>query len=576
MDEVSHEFAASTYDWLLDPTHPPVPAEWVPGANDKELSSLNALGGIAAGLLPKRASKRLPAVVADWIHSSPTAPKWVVEDASRAFASDPDQSLATAYARLVRAANRRRLGTFFTPAPEVKLMLDMWDAHQPPPSTVIDVGAGVGVFTAAAARQWPRARIVAVDINPVTLGLLGVRLYRHDITTFGKVTLHHGDFTSDLYEEPSLRQQRRLILGNPPYTRAQLLPVSERRRLEALAGGLCNSRASLSTVITAISLLDLKATDGLCLLLPAQWLEADYARELRATLWKSERRRIELRLVESSLFDEALVDAVALLVGPETARPGLFMSNWSQEPGPPLNRVDATCPPNWRTLFASVPCRQHESVSAGARTERNETTLGTFAKVRRGLATGANRFFVFTTAEKVSANLDPYLQRTIVGRLRDMPDALRTSDPSFNATHRWLLQADRAQASADQALAQYIRAGETDDLHERHLCSTRRDWFDLTAEVTIPDVIVAPMTRERFRVIVNDAAAAISNNLYGVTWLTGTPEETRGEIVDWLRSDEGQRALKAIARQQGSGLLKIEPKSLQRLPLPSRFAPPAS
>ncbi|MCW5954578.1 MAG: 50S ribosomal protein L11 methyltransferase, partial [Propionibacteriaceae bacterium] len=38
------------------------------------------------------------------------------------------------------------------------------------PSTIVDVGAGVGIFSIAASVAWPDASVIAVDVNPVTLG----------------------------------------------------------------------------------------------------------------------------------------------------------------------------------------------------------------------------------------------------------------------------------------------------------------------------------------------------------------------------------------------------------------------
>src|SRR5258708_5536056 len=123
----------------------------VPGASELERRRLGALGGVVRGLVPPSDRAAWPSDVVDWLDSGPVAPEEVVSAARRAVACEPDESLATLYTRLVSGANRRALGTFFTPSPEVKLMLDMWERSEEAPSSVIDIGAGVGVFTASAA-----------------------------------------------------------------------------------------------------------------------------------------------------------------------------------------------------------------------------------------------------------------------------------------------------------------------------------------------------------------------------------------------------------------------------------------
>ncbi len=494
-------------------------------------------------------------------------PLAVVTEARSALNRDPDHWLADLYARLVRPANRRHLGTFFTPAPEVGLMLDMWNAHQPPPEAVVDVGAGVGVFTAAAATEWPDAAVHAVDVNPVTLGLLAVRLYATCEPRFANVQLVHADYTE--WIQGFNPGTRKLVLGNPPYTRAQLLPIAERRRFQSLTQGLCGSRASLSSVITAISLLALESNDGLCLLLPAQWLESDYAADLRTQLWDSTQRRIELRLVESALFDDAQVDAVALLVGAEQQTPGLFVSKFSAANTARQINKSAPAPTNWRRLFSSDS--PQSDASRDAAVPGGMPVLGDLAKIKRGIATGANAFFALGAEAANDLNLGDYFKRPVVSRLRDFPDAdiIRADDPAL--TNR-LLEVKESDLPDSTDLENYIGAGIADGIDQRHLCRQRRCWYDLRREVFVPDLIIGPMSRSKFRIVANHAGAAITNNLYGLNWEETTTPEVRQAVLKWLRSWRGQAALQAVARNQSDGLLKIEPKAIQQLQLPKTIA----
>src|SRR5262249_28397609 len=146
-------------------------------ASALERRRLGALGGVVRDLVPADERAAWPPDVVEWLEAGPAAPSKVVSAVKKAIASDPDESLAALYGHLVSGASRRALGTFFTPSPEVKMMLDMWGRSEETPSTVVDVGAGVGVFTASAAERWPEASVFGVDINPVTLGLLALRAW---------------------------------------------------------------------------------------------------------------------------------------------------------------------------------------------------------------------------------------------------------------------------------------------------------------------------------------------------------------------------------------------------------------
>lgn len=564
--------------WVRTTPSQPIAGHLVPGASQDERRTLSVLGGLVSGIVADDARTGWPDDVLRWLSDGPPAPAEVIEAARRAIKETPDETLATIYAHLVSGANRRPLGTFFTPRPEVELMLDMWLETESSPSTVVDVGAGVGVFTASAIGRWPAAHVYGVDINPVTLGLLALR------TSVGGLQLQNAgsaapgvrivreDFTTWI-ERWAVTPAPRLVLGNPPYTRAQLMSSADRVRLEQAAGGLCGARASLSSLITAISLLHLDAEDGLSLLLPAQWLESQYAHPLRNYLATLERRRIELRLVDSRLFADAQVDAVVLQVGPERAQPAEFVvATWTRDRLSHRRRTvprDQLRDVSWRVLFeentTSTPPRAGEGTHA---------PLSDFCRLRRGTATGANGFFVLTDNEVSEHELWPWV-KPLVRRLFKYPDEIGAEEfERFGVTDkRWLLAATLDDRTSNSALDRYLSAGEEAQIDQAYLCRVRPGaWYDLRHDLVVPDVIVGPMTRETMRFAANPVGAAIVNNLYGWSWADNVADEDRSAILSWLRTPAGQDAVLGAARRQGTGLKKIEPRALANVQVPWEVA----
>jgi hypothetical protein len=92
----------------------------------------------------------------------------------------------------------------------------------------------------------------------------------------------------------------------------------------------------------------------------------------------------------------------------------------------------------------------------------------------------------------------------------------------------------------------------------------------LNHDLFVPDVIITAMSRGGFRVVENDIEAAITNNLYGWMWKPGvTTKRQRAAVLAWLRGEDGQAAVLAVARRQGNGLSKVEPTALAGLELPA-------
>lgn len=153
--------------------------EDVPGSTDEERGALSSLGRIAGVLLKEfELSTSEPAGllefcgghqrVADWFEGreAPAAPGSVESATRRLLLDDGEDGLARLYAGFVSPARRRRLGTFFTPKHEVERMISSWSRQGLAPKSVIDVGAGVGIYTVASARAWPTSEIFAVSRMP--------------------------------------------------------------------------------------------------------------------------------------------------------------------------------------------------------------------------------------------------------------------------------------------------------------------------------------------------------------------------------------------------------------------------
>ncbi len=89
----------------------------------------------------------------------------VLRDARRAI-RDGGDPLGTVLCTLRSPDERRADGATYTPAAIVDAMVD-WAATETKPGRVVDPGTGSGRFAVAAGRRFPRAEILAVELDPV-------------------------------------------------------------------------------------------------------------------------------------------------------------------------------------------------------------------------------------------------------------------------------------------------------------------------------------------------------------------------------------------------------------------------
>jgi release factor glutamine methyltransferase len=113
----------------------------------------------------------------------------------------------------------------FVPRPETEVMtgwaidrLREMDVAEP---VAVDLGTGSGAIALSIAQEVPRARVHAVEADPLARGWAERNITRYvDSYTAGRVLLHAGDFTQGLDGLPALAALAGtvdLVVSNPPY-----------------------------------------------------------------------------------------------------------------------------------------------------------------------------------------------------------------------------------------------------------------------------------------------------------------------------------------------------------------------
>lgn len=561
----------------------------VPGATDAERARLFALGGFVNPVVYPAGKKQVegwPAEVLAWT----SAPEPPVDLAKRlrAAAASSHEVLSRIYERTVTASSRRRLGTFFTPAP---LVIHMFETAErllgQYPQLIVDPGAGVGAFSVPAVDRW-RCDAVAVDVNPVTLGLLGVASALRGQTVVEwaatparsarRVHLAHADYLR--WVGPFLQSSHRrpaLVLGNPPYTRHQSLGPAQKTDAARLSGDLVSSTlAGLSTYFLAVTLRHLRADDSVVMLLPSNWLTTRYAQEIRAHLWGLQTRRTELHVfpTELEVFPGTQVAAVVLGLGPRmTSEQPLVVTAAHLSPTTVemqethiVTRA-GTVPPDFSRLA------QATEESGPLRSLTRRVTLGDIAVVRRGVATGANARYFLT--DRAVGRLPQDAVAPAIVRLRGFEgdDLTRTAHDALGAqgARRWLVDFHAYRQNGRTALPVQLRTFiddlESDGIHLRHLLSVRGATWWVPEAVAPAQILIGPMTKGSFRIVKNSVGAVHSNTLYGVSLRNVDPTAT--EVLHrWLEGEDGQARLAQVARRHATGLLKLEPRALKGVEVP--------
>jgi hypothetical protein len=466
----------------------------------------------------------------------------------------------------------REKGQFWTPSWLAKIMAAWVTANNP--ATLFDPAVGPGTFFAAA-----RAMGFTGFLN-------GFELHKAAFTDGKKLGLEDGDFDRIQLGDFISSQSMKLfpaIISNPPYIRHHRLDEKRKSELRNIAervlGFPLDGRVGLHAYFLLKCLEHLAPLGRLAFLLPADICEGISSQALWNRL--SERYRLEAIIT----FDESAapfprVDTNAMVFLISRSAPSLHFK-WlrvkERDTQTILNSLQGT--KNGSNTGKVVDFRERE-LSEGLATGLSRPPrpvalhgipLSHFARVVRGIATGANEFFFFTREQIKSLELDPHFFIRAIGRTRDCPkDVLHLStleqlDQSGRPT--WLLNLDHISKDRLPArLRSHIESGEKQQLHQRPLIQSRRPWYKMEQR-TPPPILFAYLGRRDCRFILNDAGVVpLTGFLCVYPWDTG--REAVRRLWRALNHPDTLRNLVFIGKSYGGGAVKVEPRQLDKLEIP--------
>lgn len=205
-------------------------------------------------------------------------------------------------------------------------------------------------------------------------------------------------------------------------------------------------------------------------------------------------------------------------------------------------------------------------------TERtSKYVLGDFVQVVRGVATGANEFF-FLTDEQVQQLEIPekYFVRAI-GRTRDVPTeeiTQETLDILREKGRPTLLLALNGEPFENypEKLKNYLLSGEKLGLPQRPLISQRKPWYKTESRLT-PPFLFAYLGRRNSRFIRN-TAKIIPLTGFLCIYPRNDGNEFNERLWKILSHPDTISNLAMIGKSYGDGAIKVEPRALEKLPIP--------
>lgn len=474
-------------------------------------------------------------------------------------------------------AARNRLGQFATPRSLAEDIIRSAVSHIPIDKRIrfLEPGFGTGPFYSALLSQVGYERTAAAQGYEIDSHYCApaAELWRHT-----PLELDCADFA--VVRAPDSEAERfDLVVCNPPYVRHQHLSREQKVLLQRAAscssGVTIGGLAGLYCYFLGIAHSWMKEGGVAAWLVPSEFMDVNYGRAVKTYLTQ------KVKLIRIHRFDpsdvqfpDALVSSVVVFFRKEHPDPddavlltfGGSITTPAKTYEVPFPRLDPAA--KWTGL---TRCAGHEG-----------PTLSDYFKIKRGIATGSNHFFILSKEQIDARGLPAECFRPILPGPRHLADdVVRAGEDGTPALipQMYVLDCSLPPAvvrEAHPALWEYLQEGVKRGIPEGYLCRHRKPWYaqEQRPAAAFLCTYIGRRNGKRgkpFRFILNYSVATAPNvylMLYPKSQLAGALADDPEMTVEVWRalSEICPDELVEQGRVYGGGLHKMEPKELGNVP----------
>lgn len=468
------------------------------------------------------------------------------------------------YSNKVTKEHRKQFAQFFTPRHIAEFMVD-WLMGCDRLNSILEPAFGLGIFTRTLMKKQNSATITGYEIDNIILNEAKDLFHGNN-----RLEIRHQDYIysnwSDKYDG---------IICNPPYFKFQdynNLGTTEemKKHLKQDFSGFTNLYAYF--LVKSVSQL---TEGGRCAyIIPSEFMNSDYGVQIKEYLIQSKRlRHVIVFHFDEQIFEDALTTSAIILCANDRNTESISFTNISNNSE--LNRIEDVI-----MSYPDIPsfCKSYQLKDMKSSikwksyyqslNQSNFTHLvpfSTFAKVSRGIATGANDFFKFNLSKAQQygipkKNLKPCICHCvdISGSFFNQTDLERLRDKD---KYVFIFDGENSQ---DQSVLNYIKKGENDKCNEKVLTKSRNPWYALERRSPAP-IWVSVFSRDKLNFIRNTSNATCLTTFHCIY-----PKESLFNSISiellfaYLITNTARLIFLDNGREYGNGLSKFEPNDLNK------------
>jgi adenine-specific DNA-methyltransferase len=475
--------------------------------------------------------------------------------------------------------DRKRNGVFYTPQKATRILCN-W-AIRSGNDYVLEPSFGGCSFLASSQQRLshldcerPEKNLFGCDIDPKAFQYLSQTVKPSDLTR--RFLLQ--DFlklTPASFCVPAFNA----VIGNPPYVSHHAMSIEQREAATQITVSRTLSapnKPSLWANFILHSLGFLIEGARCAWLLPTSILFTDYARDVRQHIRNSFSRSLIVVLGERIFLSEGTKERTVVLLCEDwhaTNTNGSMEIGFAADLHSLASLIDKWSQRRWQgsefNRSPNLALMNNESLTYYTELiSRNlSKTLGQFCKIRIGLVTGANKFFVLNVKQAEAENIPFEALCPVLSKFGDT-SGLQITKRDFKRLQRLgkhCLLVDPSQVRKISAsLKRYLDKFPSDE-RERNITFKKRKFWHSANDSLVPDAFLSYMHKTGPALLLNTGGLNCTNTIHRVFFEKKTTRIIKKAIAVSIQSTFSQLSAEIEGRSYGGGLLKHEPSEASKI-----------
>ena len=457
--------------------------------------------------------------------------------------------------------HRKKFAQFFTPENIAELMTE-WILQDENFETLLEPAFGLGIFSRMILRKKTGVRITGFDVDKKIFEK-AKEIFKNN----NQISLHLQDY---LFNDWQNKYDR--IICNPPYFKFH--DYNNKETLQEIEKRLNISLSGFTNIYTLFllkSIYQLNEHGRIAYIVPSEFLNADYGKKVKDFLVQSKLlRHIIIFDFKENIFDNALTTSAILLLAHDEHDDAVQFSVVSgthelkavrkliqEYPGKksgiliPLKQIHPGI--KWRKYYQTQHSNKYKHL----------IPFKEVAKVVRGIATGANDYFVFNTEKAKKYKIKDENLMPCVTKSKDVQTPFFTENEFLklknNNANIFLFDGTK---NPDEHVKKYIELGEKNGIHQKYLTSRRNPWYAPENRPPAP-IWVGVFNRKGLKFIRNEANIRNLTAFHGIYPANNLFHNINIDLLfAYLLTDIAQEIFNDNRREYGDGLKKFEPNDL--------------